>query len=205
MRDVRSLAAFTTRFGIPFDVESRPAGKARSSRYTAAAVLDLKAKLAAAGLVTKEDVERAERQKAERRGKPGKGKGPATQQTPDEPRLAVAKLRGKPKGEIYDAVRKLVDKVRLDPIGAAPSDEAAAYHFAQATGKIGRLVLEPAVVARLGDGTAGLVSYMSNHGLAHAVVPAAAARDVAELMPLWLRVLVGDDRAGALATEEKPP
>jgi hypothetical protein len=169
-------------------------------------VLDLKAKLAAAGLVSKEDVERAERKDAERRAKKsGKGKGPPAPRAPEEPRLAVAKLRDKPKGELYDAVRKLVDKVRLDPVGPAPTEEAAAYHFPAATGKIGRLVLEPHVVTQLGAGTAGLVSYMSNHGLAHAVVPAACARDIAELMPLWLRVLVGDDRAGALANVEKAP
>ena len=170
-------------------------------------MLDLKAKLAAAGLVTKEDVEKAERREAERRAKKagGKGKGPAQPRAPEEPRLAVAKLRDKPKGELYDAVRKAVDRVRLDPIGAAPSEEAAAYHFPRASGKIGRLVLEPAVAASLGDGSAGLIAFMSNHGLAHAVVPAALARDVAELMPLWLRVLVGDDRAGALAAAEKAP
>lgn len=173
-------------------------------------MLDLKAKLAAAGLVTKEDVEKAERKEAERRAKKaaGKGKSSAPQvRAPEEPRLAVGKLRDKPKGEVYDAVRKVVDRVRLDPVGAAPSEAAAAYHFPQATGKIGRLVLEPAVVASLGDGSAGLISYMSNHGLAHAVVPAAIARDVAELMPLWLRVLTGDDRAGALASPspEKSP
>jgi uncharacterized protein YaiL (DUF2058 family) len=169
-------------------------------------VLDLKAKLAAAGLVTKEDVEKAERKEAERRAKKAgaRGKGPPQPRAPEEPRLVVAKLRDKPKGELYDAVRKVVDRVRLDPIGAAPSDDAAAYHFPQATGKIGRLVLEPAVAAALGDGSAGLVSFMSNHGLAHAVVPAALARDIAELMPLWLRVLAGDDRAGTLATVEKP-
>ena len=171
-------------------------------------MLDLKAKLAAAGLVSKEDVERAERKEAERRAKKqerGKGKPAAQPRAPEEPKLAVAKLKDKPKGEIYDAVRKLVDKVRLDPVGPAPTDEAAPFHFAQANAKVGRLVLEPGVVVQLGDGSAGLVSYMSNHGLAHAVVPAACARDIAELMPLWLRVLVGDDRAGALAADEKPP
>ncbi|HET6585190.1 MAG TPA: DUF2058 family protein [Nannocystaceae bacterium] len=170
-------------------------------------MLDLKAKLAAAGLVSKEDVERAERKEAERRARKSAGKGKPTGQprAPDEPKLAVAKLRERPKGELYDAVRKLVDRVRLDPVGPAPTDDAAAFHFAQANGKVGRLVLEPAIVGQLGDGTAGLVAYMSNHGLAHAVVPAACARDIAELVPLWLRVLAGDERAGALASDEKAP
>jgi len=166
-------------------------------------VLDLKAKLAAAGLVSKEDVERAERKAQARKGG-GKGPGkPAAPRAPEAPRLAVGSLRGKPKGEIYDAVRRFVDQVRLDPVGAAPTEAAAAYHFPQTTGKIGRLVLEPDLVAQLGDGRAGLVSFMSNHGLAHAVVPAGCAREVAELMPMWLRVLAGDERAGVLATDDK--
>lgn len=161
-------------------------------------MLDLKAKLAAAGLVSKEDVERAERRAQGRKG----GK-PAAPRGPEVPRLGAAALQGKGKGEIYDAVRRFVDRVRLDPVGAAPSEAAATYHFPQATGKIGRLVLEPDVVAQLGDGRAGLVSFMSNHGLAHAVVPAGCAREIADVMPLWLRVLTGDDRAGLLATDDK--
>jgi hypothetical protein len=165
-------------------------------------VLDLKAKLAAAGLVSKEDVERAERKAQGRKGGKGPGK-PAPPRAPEAPRLAVASLHGKPKGDVYDAVRRFVDQVRLDPVGAAPTDSASAFHFPQTTGKIGRLVLEPEVVAQLGDGRAGLVSFMSNHGLAHAVVPAGCAREIAELMPLWLRVLAGDERAGLLASPDE--
>ncbi len=158
-------------------------------------MLDLKAKLAAAGLVTKDDVARAEAAKANRRG----GKP----QTPPPPAsgLKVSALRGKNKGEIYDAVRRFVDKVRLDPVGAPPSESARAFHFPLPTGKIGRLMLEPELAGQLEDGRAALVSYMSNHGLAHAVVLAAHGREIAELMPLWLRVLVGDERAGAMAEE----
>lgn len=159
-------------------------------------MLDLKAKLAAAGLVSKEDVARAEQSRGRERG----GGKPAPQQ-PKRPSVPVASLRGKPKGEIYDAVRKVVERVRLDVVGATPTEDAAAYHFPSPTGRIGRLTLEPAVAGALGDGSAALVSYMSNHGLAHAVVPAEVGREIAELMPLWLRVLVGDARAGQI---EKP-
>jgi uncharacterized protein YaiL (DUF2058 family) len=165
-------------------------------------MLDLKAKLASAGLVSKEDVERVERQKARSRSKPrarGKGKPAQSGGRSDEPRLPVQKLAGKPKGEVYATVRAWVEKVRLDPPSGMPSEEARPFHFARSDGKIGRLVLEPKVVAALQSGTAGLITYMSNHGLGHAVVPASAARSVAELFPEWLRVLEGDARAGLVA------
>ncbi|HWB78444.1 MAG TPA: hypothetical protein VG755_25940 [Nannocystaceae bacterium] len=166
-------------------------------------MLDLKAKLAAAGLVSEADVQRAEaerRAKAERKQhKRGGGK-------PQAPAgLAVASLRGKNKGEIYDAVRRFVERVRLDPVGGAPSETARAFHFSEPSGHIGRLVIEPELATQLEDGRAALVAFMSNHGLAHAVVPAADGRAIAELMPKWLRVLVGDERAGLVDKPEPEP
>lgn len=161
-------------------------------------MLDLKAKLASAGLVSKEDLERIDRDEERK-----KARGKARRKAKSERRrgggsgLPVGKLADKPKGEVYAAVRSWVDKVRLDAAGA-PSDDARAFHFPRASGKIGRLMLEPGLVAQLQDGSAGLIAYMSNHGLAHAVVPAVGARAVAELFPLWLRVLEGDPRAGKI-------
>jgi hypothetical protein len=159
-------------------------------------VLDLKAKLAAAGLVSKEDIARAEQKR---------GRGPAAKPAPAAPGLQPkpAVLKTKNKGEIYDAVRKLVDRVRLDPLGAAPSEEAQQFHFPTFKGTIGRLTLEPAIAASVQDGSAAIVAYMSNNGLAHAVVPAAAGREIAEVMPLWLRVLQGDANAGQI--QDAPP
>lgn len=159
-------------------------------------MLDLKAKLAAAGLVTKEDVERAERA---RKGKSG---GAAKPPVDNRPRLPFKQLVGKPKGEIYDAVRRFVERVREDDPSAPPSDTARTFHFPTALGKAGRLVLEPELAGKIESGASAVVAYMSNHGLAHAVVPAAAGKDIVEVMPLWLRVLVGDDRAGKL--DDKP-
>jgi uncharacterized protein YaiL (DUF2058 family) len=165
-------------------------------------VLDLKAKLAAAGLVSEADVQRAEaekRAKAERRQQKRGG-------APKPVGLPVAQLRGKGKGEIYDAVRRFVERVRLDPVGGAPSDTARAFHFTEPNGHIGRLVIEPELAAQLEAGRAALVAFMSNHGLAHAVVPADDGRAIAELMPKWLRVLAGDERAGLVddATPTSP-
>lgn len=164
-------------------------------------MLDLKAKLAAAGLVSKEDIAKAEAARNRPRGGGG-GKPAAAPAAPRPPGLPVASLRGKPKGEIYDAVRRFVDKVRLDVVGVLPTEAAEAFHFPAPTGRIGRLTLEPDVAAQVRDGAAAIVSYMSNHGLAHAVVPAQGGREIAEVMPLWLRVLAGDERAGQT---EKPP
>ncbi len=168
-------------------------------------MLDLKAKLAAAGVVSQADVERveaerrakAERKQAAKHGKPSGG--------PKPPGLAVASLRGRPKGEIYDAVRRFVERVRLDPPVAAPTETARAFHFPTPAGKIGRLVIEPELATELEAGRAALVAFMSNHGLAHAVVPAEAGRAIVELMPKWLRVLVGDARAGLLDEPTPPP
>jgi hypothetical protein len=173
------------------------------------AMLDLKAKLAAAGLVTKEDIERAEKPgggKGKRRGgrerAPGKGKGDgAGPRGSGVPRLAVASLRKDGKGEQYEAIRRFIEKARLYDPARPPTEHAQTFHFSTAKGQIGRLVLEPDVLAGLQDGSAGLVAYMSNHGLAHSVVPAAAARDLAELFPLWLRVLKDHPGAGRLEAE----
>jgi len=174
-------------------------------------MLDLKSKLAAAGLVTKEDIERAERprsaggekgrrdQKGGRSG--GKGQAAKTGGKGGAPRLAVASLRQQKKGEQYDAVRRFVERVRLDDPARPPTEQAQTFHFSTAKGQIGRLVLEPDVLGWVKDGSAGLVAYMGNHGLAHAIVPAAAARELAELFPLWLRVLVGHPGAGRTEAE----
>lgn len=177
-------------------------------------MLDLKAKLAAAGLVTKEDIERAEKpgKGKGKGGGAGKGKGGGGRDRGPQgdarggprggpPRLAVASLRKGTKGEQYDAVRRFIEKVRLDEPARPPSEHARTFHFPTAKGQIGRLVLEPDTLAGLQDGSMGLVAYMSNHGLAHTVVPAAAARDLAELFPLWLRVLKGHPEAGRTEAE----
>lgn len=160
-------------------------------------MLDLKAKLASAGLVTKEDIERAEKEKRRAKNK-GRGKGRSGPPAPAHLGLPVQKLRDAPKAEQYETIRRWIEKVRLDPAEAVPSDSAKTFHFARANGKIGKLMLEPDLIERLKKGSAGLVSYMSNHGLAHAVVPTEGAKAVAEIFPLWLRLLEGDERAGQI-------
>lgn len=170
-------------------------------------MLDLKAKLASAGLVTQDEIARVDAEKAKakaqrkNRGK-GKGKSKGKGRGRGAPGLDVKALsaEGVSKGEMYAAVRRWVDKVRLDARGV-PTESAKAFHFPQLTGRIGRLTMEPGVAKQVERGEAGLIAYMSNSGLAHAVVPAAGARDIASLKEEWLRVLAGDERAGRIERE----
>jgi len=169
---------------------------------TTFAMLDLKSKLAAAGLVTQADVDRVEKTKGKtkskrRGGRRGSGRGDQGRAS-----LSVATLRDKGKGEQYDAVRRFIAEVRLDDPARPPGEEAKAFHFSTAQGRIGRMILEPEVLGWVREGGAGIVAFMSNHGLAHAAVPAKAARLLAELIPLWLRVLEGHPGAGQI---EAPP
>lgn len=161
-------------------------------------MLDLKAKLAAAGLVTQKDVERAEKTKR-KRGKSRRGGGGGGGRGP---KLDVAALREQGKGQQYDAIRRLVAKARLDDPARPPSEGASAFHFPTATGAIGRIVLEPDVHTKVRDGGAAIVAFMSNHGLAHTAVPAKVGRSIAELFPLWLRVLKDEPAAGQIAPPE---
>ncbi|MCR9159459.1 MAG: hypothetical protein ACE37F_22860 [Nannocystaceae bacterium] len=161
-------------------------------------MLDLKAKLASAGLVSQKDIDRVEAKKKKgKRKKKGKGGGPGK---PGVRPLDVKGLRDAKKGELYDAVRRWVEKARLDRLGI-PSERCEPFHFPEIAGRVGRLMIEPELSKRVQAGDAAVIAFMSNSGLAHAVVPAAGARDVATLKEEWLRVLPGDPRAGKIIKE----
>lgn len=158
-------------------------------------MLDLKAKLASAGLVSQKDIDRVEaKKKRGKRKKKGKGGGPGK---PGVRPLDVKGLEGAKKGELYDAVRRWVEKARLDRLGI-PSERSEPFHFPEIAGRVGRLMIEPELSKRIQAGEAAVIAFMSNSGLAHAVVPAAGARDVATLKEEWLRVLPNDPRAGKI-------
>ena len=164
-------------------------------------MLDLKAKLASAGLVSQADIDRvdARKKKGKRKKKRGKGGGGAPGKPGVRP-LDVATLSKANKGEVYDAVRRWVDKVRLDPRGI-PSERCEPFHFPELSGRVGRLMIEPELSKRVQAGEAAVIAFMSNSGLAHAVVPAAGARDIAAIKEEWLRVLPSDPRAGKIIKE----
>lgn len=190
-------------------------------------MLDLKAKLAAAGLVSAADIAAAERKpgpagprsagprSTDPRGhdpKASSGRG-APQQKPNpqpkpqakpRPLLDIAALQRGNKGEAYDAIRRVVEQQRLDPAHGIPGEHAEPFHFSTATGQLSRLTLEPAARDALTDGRAGLIAFMSHHGLAHCVVPRPLAESVHAIFPLWLRVLKDHPGAGQSAPRPEP-
>lgn len=182
-------------------------------------MLDLKAKLLAAGLVTEEQVEKVEREEDEKRRKrreqreqreqrkthgkrppkgPGKGKkGPpaAADERADQERWQkrLAALKEGGKSEQYDAIRTWVQRTRIDAVKAIPTEAAERFHFARHDEGIASLTLEPEVRAKLLDGSAGICVFMSNNGLTHCVVPRDVALDIGAVRPEWVRVLDGFD------------
>lgn len=158
-------------------------------------MLDLKAKLLAAGLVTKDQVDKVE---AEQQAKKQKRK-PPSKHDDEAARWAkrIKELQAAGKAEQYEAIRGWVDRSRLDQAKGL-SETAERFHFAKADGSISWMSVEPDVKEKLGKGEAGIIAYMSNNGLTHAVVPADVAKDVHAIRPEWLRVLHG-------VTDQDPP
>lgn len=173
-------------------------------------MLDLKAKLLQAGLVTEEQVQKAESDEAEARAKKaarhggarpkgkgsGKGKGKGNKgggpQSDDERwQKRVAELKEAPKSDQYDAIRGWVARTRLDQAKGLPSENAERFHFTKHDGHISWLTLEPPVKQALSEGKAGIIAFMSHNGLAHCVVPREVALDVGQVRPEWVRHLDG--------------
>lgn len=162
-------------------------------------MLDLKAKLASAGLVSQADIDRVDAKKKKGKGKrKGKGKGKGSPGKSSVRPLNVAALKDAPTGEFYDAVRRWVTQSRLDRQGGVPSERCKPFHFPEIAGRVGRLMIEPELAEKVQSGEAAVVAFMSNSGLGHAVVPAAGARDIASLKEEWLRFLPSDPRAGQI-------
>lgn len=172
-------------------------------------MLDLKAKLAAAGLVSQADIAAAERkQKPQQQPPPrqqaSKPQRPQQQQPPQKPSsgLDLPALRKAKKGEAYDAIRRAVDRLRQDSV--TPPEDSEPFHFTTARGQLSRLHLAPAVHAAVQSGESGITAFMSHHGLTHAVVPKPLAEGIAELFPFWLRTLQGHPGAGQLEPKPEP-
>lgn len=163
-------------------------------------MLDLKAKLLQAGLVTKEQVEKVESEEAAARarkaqkrhgGKKGKGGGPAPVSDEARWQKRVAELKDAPKSEQYETIRGWVQRTRLDQVKGLPSDDADRFHFTKHDGHISWLTLEPDVKQAVSEGKAGIIAFMSHNGLAHCVVPREVALDVGQIRPEWVRHLDG--------------
>jgi uncharacterized protein YaiL (DUF2058 family) len=109
------------------------------------------------------------------------------------------RLKKSPKKEIYEVTRNWVERNRLDPVKGLPGESASRFYFTRADGSIASLMLEPEITQALSKGEAGIVTFMSHHGVNHAVVTKDLALDMGFIVPLWLRFLDGDERAGRVA------
>jgi hypothetical protein len=145
-------------------------------------MFDLKAKLLAKGLVTKEQVDQVNATNKKTKNKP------RDVDFLDKDRAkALNTLKAQPKGEQYLTIRKWVDNNRLDKASLADLDDEK--FFFEVDGQLTWLTLKKAVIEELKTGQAGIIAYMSNHGLTHAVVKRDIAEDVGAVFPGWVRVL----------------
>jgi hypothetical protein len=166
-------------------------------------MLDLKSKLLAAGLVTKEQVDKVDHDR-QQKNKKHHAKSPKPEHNPVPPKSIsddefesrqrqkrLQELKALPKNEQYDVIRRWSLRNRLDKQSGPPSENAQKYFFQKADKSITWLTLEPEVHAQVSEGKAGIISFMSHHGLAHCVLPKDIVEDVAEVFPDWLRALKG--------------
>ena len=181
-------------------------------------MLDLKAKLLAAGLVTVAQVKKVEDEEATKkarvqqrrdlgpRSEARPERGPAKKHDDDDPdekrarrehewneaqrwRKRLEQLQLAGKSEQYEAVRGWVMKDRLD--NKVITEAAVRFHFVKHDGAVSHLTIEPDVQQRLTEGTAGVVAFMGYNGVEHAVVPKDVADDVRIVRAEWVRHLVG--------------
>ena len=181
-------------------------------------MLDLKAKLLAAGVVTADQVKKVEddeaakkqraheaRERRERGPPPVMAKPKKGHDVDDEDekrarrehewneaqrwRQRLDALKSAGKSEQYEAIRGWVMKDRLD--NAKISEAAVRFHFVKDDGAVSHLTVEPDVQARLTAGTAAVVAFMGYNGREHAAVPKDVADDVRAVKPEWVRHLVG--------------
>ncbi len=156
-----------------------------STRITT--MFDLKAQLLAKGLVTKEQADKVIAPKD--RSKHKKNSPPSSDQfLSRERQKALTSLKAQSKGEQYITIRKWVDLNRVDKV-AYGLDDSDKFFFNTEDNQVTWLTLHKSVVEEIRCGRAGVIAYMSNHGLTHAVVPRDIAEDVGEVFKEWLRVL----------------
>lgn len=149
-------------------------------------MFDLKAKLLEKGFVTKEQVEKASTSKNLKKNELN------LQSSADfaalDRRKALNALKSQSKGDQYATVRKWVDINRLDKASHVSID-CEKFFLNTKDNQVSWLTLKKEVIEEIRVGNAGVIAYMSNHGLTHAVVPRDIAEDVGEVFPDWLRVL----------------
>ena len=141
-------------------------------------MLDLKAQLLKAGLVTQEQVDNLHA--------PKKKAPKADTFESDQRRKALGDLKALSKTEQYDVIRRWVTRNRLDKVGGLPSEQAQKYFFQKPSGLVTWLTLEPDILEKIASGQAGIMAYMSHNGIAHSVMPKDIVEDVGEVFPDWV-------------------
>lgn len=141
-------------------------------------MFDLKAKLLAQGLVTKEQIDKLETKKSTTK----------VEFSSFDRKKSLAQLKAQNKSEQYITIRKWVDKNRLDKESAALKDWEK-FFITTKDNQVTWLTLAKSVIEEISAGRASVISYMSNHGFTHAVVPRDIAEDVGEVFPEWIKVL----------------
>jgi hypothetical protein len=163
-------------------------------------MLDLKAKLLEAGVVSEDDAERVEREEADKQRK--KAQRQADKKERSRWKKRITQLQSAGKSEQYETIRGWVQRTRLDPEKGLPSEEADRFHYETADGKVSWLTLEPDVKEKITKGEAGIIAWMSFNGLKHCVVPRDVAEDVGAVRPEWVRHLDGFD---VVKKQDEPP
>jgi uncharacterized protein YaiL (DUF2058 family) len=150
-------------------------------------MFDLKAKLLAKGLVTPEQVEKIALEKRQESLNQTLPKESGDFLTKERQRI-LENLKNLPKSEQYVTIRKWVDINRLDKSSVHLTD-GEKFFIPTKDNQVTWLLLSSAVLEAIKNGAAGVIAYMSNHGLTHAVVPRDIAEDVEQIFPDWLKVL----------------
>ena len=170
-------------------------------------MLNLREKLLNAGLVTDKQVKKVEenkkKQHQKRKEKFQKAKSDNDVDfSKEESKKYVAHLKSLNANGKYLLIRKWVQKNRLDKDHEGVSVECKRYFFKKIDGNITWLTLKPETIKKVDAGDAAIISFMSNSGMSYCVIPKQIAKDIAQVFPLWLRVLAGEKNAGQIGSGE---
>lgn len=139
-------------------------------------MFDLKKQLLDKGLITKEQADKVAK----------KAPSPNKSFAQKDRERSINKLKSQNKSEQYVTIRKWVELNRLDK--SSTSIELEKF-FVATEDQVTWLSLSKEVIEKITNGDAGVVNYMSNYGLTHAVVPRDIAEDIALVFPQWIKTL----------------
>jgi uncharacterized protein YaiL (DUF2058 family) len=163
-------------------------------------MLDLRAQLLKAGLVSKEQADKAEKEAATKKSNVKAAskkmmkvsveeRGSRSKESFEEMRRRkqLDALKQMDKNQKFDVIRRWVMLNRLDGENSSIGEPLERFFFEQMDQSVGWLMLPASLIERLKNGKAGVMAFMSHHGLAHAVVANDIIVDVREVFPEWIR------------------